>query len=182
MLDSQKNVQEAKYQVIEKEAEIRSLQMNYEEMRQSLEDKIKDLELQVSSLTTKLKIENESNNELNQKVGNFDTKLQARLKEALTEMENKDREIIRQNQKNHDEEIARVRKHVSNLSTELEQERAVSRKLRETVNQLNETINKQEQMMDALRGEVAAKDSELLAGRQQVTKLSRILAKKLAPK
>ncbi len=30
----------------------------------------------------------------------------------------------------------------------------MSRKLRETVNQLNETINKQEQMMDALRGEV----------------------------
>ena len=108
MLDSQKNVQEAKYQVIEKEAEIRSLQMNYEEMRQSLEDKIKDLELQVSSLTTKLKIENESNNELNQKVGNFDTKLQARLKEALTEIENKDREIIRQNQKNHDEEVCGV--------------------------------------------------------------------------
>ena len=94
--------------MIEKEAEIRSLQMNYEEMRQSLEDKIKDLELQVSSLTTKLKIENESNNELNQKVGNFDTKLQARLKEALTEMENKDREIIRQNQKNHDEEVCGV--------------------------------------------------------------------------
>ena len=49
-----------------------------------------------------------SNNELNQKVGNFDTKLQARLKEALTEMENKDREIIRQNQKNHDEEVCSV--------------------------------------------------------------------------
>ncbi|KAK8802064.1 hypothetical protein WA158_006459 [Blastocystis sp. Blastoise] len=181
ILDQQKSVQESKYQVIEKDAELRSLQMNYDELKQSYEDKIKDLESQVITLSNKLKSESESNNSLSQKVGSFDQKLQNQLKESISQIEQKDREIIRQQQKNFDEEISRIRKQVSALSAELEQERASGRKLRDTVNKLNDTINHKDQMIDVLHGEVAAKDGELLAGRQQVTKLSRILARKISP-
>ena len=71
-----------------------------------------------------------------------------------------------------------MRKQVQVLSHQLEEERKGNRKVREQINQLNDTITTQNDSIDQLRSSLVQKDSELLAGKQQINQLTTILTKK----
>ena len=62
------------------------------------------------------------------------------------------------------------------LSHQLEEERKSNRKARDQMRSLTDTISNQDQVIDKLRSEVAQRDSELLAGKQQINKLFEIIA------
>lgn len=64
------------------------------------------------------------------------------------------------------------------LSHQLEEERKGNRKVRDQVNQLNDIISNQNDTIDQLRSDITKKDSELLAGKQQINKLTTILTQK----
>lgn len=72
----------------------------------------------------------------------------------------------------------RVRKQVQVLSHQLEEERKGNRKVRDQMNQLNDIISNQNDTIDQLRSDITKKDSELLAGKQQINKLTTILTQK----
>lgn len=71
-----------------------------------------------------------------------------------------------------------MRKQVQVLSHQLEEERKGNRKVREQINQLNDIITTQNDSIDQLRSSLVQKDSELLAGKQQINQLTTILTKK----
>lgn len=71
-----------------------------------------------------------------------------------------------------------MRKQVQVLSHQLEEERKGNRKVREQINQLNDIISTQNDSIDQLRSSLVQKDSELLAGKQQINQLTTILTKK----
>ena len=71
-----------------------------------------------------------------------------------------------------------MRKQVQVLSHQLEKERKGNRKVREQINQLNDIITTQNDSIDQLRSSLVQKDSELLAGKQQINQLTTILTKK----
>ena len=71
-----------------------------------------------------------------------------------------------------------MRKQVQVLSHQLEEERKGDRKVREQINQLNDIITTQNDSSDQLRYSLVQKDSELLAGKQQINQLTTILTKK----
>lgn len=71
-----------------------------------------------------------------------------------------------------------MRKQVQVLSHQLEEERKGNRKVREQINQLNDIISTQNDSIDQLRSSLVQKDSELLAGKQQINQLTTILTKR----
>lgn len=71
-----------------------------------------------------------------------------------------------------------MRKQVQVLSHQLEEERKGNRKVREQINQLNDIITTQNDSIDQLRSSLVQKDSELLAGKQQINQLTTILTKR----
>lgn len=52
--------------------------------------------------------------------------------------------------------------------------------MRETVAQLNEIFESQDRQIEILRSDVTLRDSELLAGKEQIRKLSVLLSQKMA--
>ena len=77
-----------------------------------------------------------------------------RLNASIREMEEKDREIIRQQQKTYEEELKRVRDQMSSLTHQLEEERKGNKKMRETVTQLNELFESQDRQIEILKSDV----------------------------
>ena len=71
-----------------------------------------------------------------------------------------------------------MRKQVQVLSHQLEEERKGNRKVREQINQLNDIITTQNDSIDQLLSSLVQKDSELLAGKQQINQLTTILTKR----
>lgn len=71
-----------------------------------------------------------------------------------------------------------MRKQVQVLSHQLEEERKGNRKVREQISQLNDIITTQNDSIDQLRSSLVQKDSELLAGKQQINQLTTILTKR----
>ena len=63
---------------------------------------------------------------------------------------------------------------------QLEEERKSNKKMRETVAQLNEIFESQDRQIEILRSDVTLRDSELLAGKEQIRKLSVLLSQKMA--
>lgn len=52
--------------------------------------------------------------------------------------------------------------------------------MRETVAQLNEIFESQDRQIEILRSDVTLRDSELLAGKEQIRKLSVLLSQKMS--
>lgn len=75
--------------------------------------------------------------------------------------------------------MVHVRKQVQVLAHQLEEERKSNRKSRDQMNQLNAIISSQNNTMEQLQTEITKRESELLAGKQQINKLTTILTKKL---
>lgn len=73
-----------------------------------------------------------------------------------------------------------MREQISTLIHQLEEERKSNRKMRETVAQLNEIFESQDRQIEILRSDVTLRDSELLAGKEQIRKLSVLLSQKMA--
>ena len=71
-----------------------------------------------------------------------------------------------------------MRKQVQVLSHQLEEERKGNRTVREQINQLNDIITTQNDSIDQLLSSLVQKDSELLAGKQQINQLTTILTKR----
>ena len=65
------------------------------------------------------------------------------------------------------------------LSHQLEEERKGNRKTREQMAQLSGALNAQEQTVVKLISEIARKDSELLAVKQQINKLSAYISRRV---
>ena len=76
--------------------------------------------------------------------------------------------------------MARVREQVSSLMHQLEEERKSNKKMRETVAQLNEIFESQDRQIEILRSDVTLRDSELIAGKEQIKKLSILLSQKMS--
>ena len=73
-----------------------------------------------------------------------------------------------------------MREQISTLIHQLEEERKSNKKMRETVAQLNEIFESQDRQIEILRSDVTLRDSELLAGKEQIRKLSVLLSQKMA--
>ena len=73
-----------------------------------------------------------------------------------------------------------MREQISTLIHQLEEERKSNKKMRETVAQLNEIFERQDRQIEILRSDVTLRDSELLAGKEQIRKLSVLLSQKMA--
>lgn len=63
---------------------------------------------------------------------------------------------------------------------QLEEERKSNKKMRETVAQLNEIFESQDRQIEILRSDVTLRDSELMAGKEQIKKLSILLSQKMS--
>lgn len=72
----------------------------------------------------------------------------------------------------------RVRKQVQVLSHQLEEERKNNRKTRDRLTQLTETMGQQEDIIEHLKSEVTSREGEILAGKQQINKLSMLLSQR----
>ena len=63
---------------------------------------------------------------------------------------------------------------------QLEEEQKRNKKMRETVAQLNEIFESQDRQIEILRSDVTLRDSELMAGKEQIKKLSILLSQKMS--
>lgn len=65
------------------------------------------------------------------------------------------------------------------LSHQLEEERKGERKTREQLAELAEELATRDEAIESLRSEITKKDSELLAGKQQINKLSAFISRRV---
>ena len=65
------------------------------------------------------------------------------------------------------------------LSHQLEEERKTNRKVRDQVSQLNNIISSQNGTIEQLQTDISKKESELLAGKQQINQLTTILTRNI---
>lgn len=72
----------------------------------------------------------------------------------------------------------RVRKQVQVLSNQLEDERKGTRKNRDRLTQLTEAVSQQEDIIDYLKSEITSREGEIMAGKQQINKLSMLLSQR----
>ena len=72
----------------------------------------------------------------------------------------------------------RVRKQVQVLSNQLEDERKSTRKNRDRLTQLTEAMSQQEDVIEHLKSEITSREGEILAGKQQINKLSMLLSQR----
>lgn len=64
------------------------------------------------------------------------------------------------------------------MSHQLEEERKNNRKTRDRLTQLTETMGQQEDIIEHLKSEVTSREGEILAGKQQINKLSMLLSQR----
>ena len=74
--------------------------------------------------------------------------------------------------------MVRVRKQVQVLSNQLEDERQSTRKNRDRLTQLTETMSQQADVIEHLKSEITSREGEILAGKQQINKLSMLLSQR----
>ena len=74
--------------------------------------------------------------------------------------------------------MVRVRKQVQVLSNQLEDERKSTRKNRDRLTQLTETMSQQSDVIEHLKSEITSREGEILAGKQQINKLSMLLSQR----
>ena len=74
--------------------------------------------------------------------------------------------------------MVRVRKQVQVLSNQLEDERKSTRKNRDRLTQLTEAMSQQEDVIEHLKSEITSREGEILAGKQQINKLSMLLSQR----
>lgn len=103
--EAQQEIQELKCQVLEREAELESTQQAREDMHEQLQNQIASLTEQVRAMQTKLV--NQQSSILNTKKKEMEVESQMKMKLAasIKEIEEKDKEIIRQQQKNYEDEV-----------------------------------------------------------------------------
>ena len=76
------------------------------------------------------------------------------------------------------EQLVRTRKQVQVLSQQLEEERKNNRKTRDQLGQMSDLMTQQDRVIEKLRSDVASRESEILAGKQQINMLSMIISQK----
>lgn len=145
---------ELRCQVLEREAELESVQASGEETGEQLQTLVASLREQLRSMQTKLSQQQMSANLVKKREGEMEKQLQERLAAGIQEMKEKDREIIRQQQKNYEEELSRMREQITVLTHQLEEERKNGKKMRETVVQLNELFESQDRQIEILKSDV----------------------------
>ena len=145
---------ELRCQVLEREAELESVQASGEETGEQLQTLVTSLREQLRSMQTKLSQQQMSANLVKKREGEMEKQLQERLAAGIQEMKEKDREIIRQQQKNYEEELSRMREQITVLTHQLEEERKSGKKMRETVVQLNELFESQDRQIEILKSDV----------------------------
>ena len=74
--------------------------------------------------------------------------------------------------------MVRTRKQVQVLSLQLEEERKNNRKTRDQLGQLSDLMTQQDRVIEKLRSDVASRESEIMAGKQQINMLSMIISQK----
>ena len=72
--------------------------------------------------------------------------------------------------------MVRVRKQVQVLSNQ--DERKSTRKNRDRLTQLTETMSQQADVIEHLKSEITSREGEILAGKQQINKLSMLLSQR----
>ena len=157
MLQSvQEENKDLKCQVLEREAELESAQTNGEEANEQLQTTVVSLREQLRAMQAKMSSQQSSVTSARKKESELEKKMQEKLSSSIREMEEKDKEIIRQQQKSYEEELGHMREQVSSLTHELEEERKGMRKMRETVAQLNELFESQDRQIELLKSDVGS--------------------------
>lgn len=151
----QQENKDLKCQVLEREAELESAQTNGEEANEQLQTTVVSLREQLRAMQAKMSSQQSSVTSAKKKESELEKRMQEKLSSSIREMEEKDKEIIRQQQKSYEEELAHMRQQVSTLTHELEEERKGMRKMRETVAQLNELFESQDRQIELLKSDVA---------------------------
>lgn len=150
----QQENKDLKCQVLEREAELESAQTNGEEANEQLQTTVVSLREQLRAMQAKMSSQQSSVTSAKKKESELEKKMQEKLSSSIREMEEKDKEIIRQQQKSYEGELAHMREQVSSLTHELEEERKGMRKMRETVAQLNELFESQDRQIELLKSDV----------------------------
>ena len=151
---AQEENQDLKCQVLEREAELESAQLNGEEIHEQLQTTVASLKEQLRVMQQRLTSQQSSVTSSKKKESELEKTMADRLNASIREMEEKDREIIRQQQKSYEEELRRVRDQMSSLTHQLEEERKGNKKMRETVTQLNELFESQDRQIEILKSDV----------------------------
>ena len=151
---AQEENQDLKCQVLEREAELESAQLNGEEIHEQLQTTVASLKEQLRVMQQRLTSQQSSVTSAKKKESELEKTMADRLNASIREMEEKDREIIRQQQKSYEEELRRVRDQMSSLTHQLEEERKGNKKMRETVTQLNELFESQDRQIEILKSDV----------------------------
>ena len=102
-----------KCQVLEREAELESMQANGEETDEKMQALVASLREQLRSMQNKLSQQQVNASLVKKREGEMEKQLQERLTAGIQEMKEKDREIIRQQQKSYEEELSRMREQIT---------------------------------------------------------------------
>ena len=112
--EARQEIQELKCQVLERETELESTQQTSEEMNEQLQNQILSLTEQVRAMQTKLSSQQTSLMDSKKKEIELENQMKIKLASSVKEIEEKDKEIIRQQQKNYEEEV-RYMKELNNI-------------------------------------------------------------------
>ena len=102
---AQEEVQELRCQVLEREAELEAYQQSGEETKEQLAGQVASLTEQLRAMQGKLSNQQSSVLSVKKREAELEKEMKTRLENSIAEMEQKDREIIRQQQKGYEEEV-----------------------------------------------------------------------------
>ncbi|KAK8831772.1 hypothetical protein WA577_001831, partial [Blastocystis sp. JDR] len=177
--EAQQEAEAMKMTLMEKEEQLRSSASNYEALREQGRAQVGELTRQVAQLRGALAEEKAKREEEQRALEACEKKMEGVIEARVVSAQQKEKESSRQMQRGFEEELVRVRKQVQVLSHQLEEERKGERKTREQLAELAEELTTHEETIESLRSEIARKDSELLAGKQQINKLSAFISRRV---
>ena len=102
---AQEEVQELRCQVLEREAELEAYQQSGEETKEQLAGQVASLTEQLRAMQGKLSNQQSSVLSVKKREAELEKEMKTRLESSIAEMEQKDKEIIRQQQKGYEEEV-----------------------------------------------------------------------------
>ena len=102
---AQEEVQELRCQVLEREAELEAYQQSGEETKEQLAGQVASLTEQLRAMQGKLSNQQSSVLSVKKREAELEKEMKTRLENSIAEMEQKDKEIIRQQQKGYEEEV-----------------------------------------------------------------------------
>ena len=107
---AQEEVQELRCQVLEREAELEANQQSGEETREQLAAQVASLTEQLRAMQGRLSAQQSSVQSVKKREAELEKEMKARLEASIAAMEEKDKEIIRQQQRGYEEEVSEEEK------------------------------------------------------------------------